>query len=418
MRLTNKISMLLWGAATAVAMTACSDSADPDNTSPKGADPIVPDTEMTAWLNNQTQVDLDVLAAVAQVTERDCNLVFSPLSLRVALAMTANAAGEEAGREVLDFLKAPDTATLNSYISEMLSNFPTLDPKSKLEVANSVWTWDTFDIKDSFSATMADFYKAEAYQYSRYDSEDAVLQRINGWISGKTAGMIPALLNQYSPENSVIALVNAVYYKAPWTDSFDKNLTAKKTFTCADNSRSEVMMMSDPRHTAAYMKNDRMEAVTLGFGNGRFSATFILPAEETDIRSFVASLTPEDINEMTSIRDGMEVDLELPVFDVNASTNMIPVLKKCGISSLFDRSLWTGLTDAGLSMEVSQLLHGARLRIDEEGGEAAAATVVVGDMAAGPPVKPKTFHANRPFFYVITERACGMPLFMGTVEKL
>lgn len=383
----------------------------------RGCDPLVPDGQMRSWLDEQVRSDMEVFNTICQESSGEENPVFSPYSLRIALSMLANTTGEEGTKEILDFLGTPDRATLNRYMEDITENFPGLDPKVSLTAANSFWLQDGLTPKEVWRDRMSESFAAEAFQYSSADSGKDVADAINSWVMEKTQGMIPELINNFNPNDTRVALVNATCFKAPWREPFKENLTAEKSFTRPDGTISDVRMMKDPKRFTEYYEDNRMKSIALDFGNGKFKAVFVLPAEGTDIREFVSTLTPADmeswIGKSANLRN---VDVELPVFESQSSQNMISILKACGLNSLFEPAIWTALSDTAEKMCVNLFRQATRLRIDEQGGEASSATAVAGGITESDP-RIWEFHANRPFFYMFVERACGIPLFMGTFEN-
>lgn len=403
---------------TVVAAGLLSGCASDEPGNKNGCDPLVPDGQMRSWLDEQVRSDMEVFNTICQESSGKENPVFSPYSLRIALSMLANTTGEEGTKEILDFLGTPDRATLNLYMEDITENFPGLDPKVSLTAANSFWLQDGLTPKEVWRDRMSASFAAEAFRYSYADSGKDVVDAINSWVKEKTQGMIPELINNFNPQNTLVALVNATCFKAPWSEPFKENLTAEKSFTRSDGTTEEVRMMKDPKRFTLYYEDNRMKSIALDFGNGKFKAVFVLPAEGTDIREFVSTVTPADIESWigkpASLRN---VDLEIPVFENRSSQDMISILKSCGLNSLFEPTIWTALSDQEEEMYVNLFRQATRLRIDEQGGEASSATVVAGGFLDSDPRIWK-FHANRPFFYMFVETACGMPLFMGTFENL
>jgi serpin B len=311
---------------------------------------------------------------------------------------------------------------VNDYCKNLIDNLPHVDEKVQLDIANAIFVNDKYQLKKQFQQDMANYYdaKAEALDFS----SPSTLDRINGWCDEKTRGMIPTILERVEPL-TVSYLLNAIYFKAEWASMFEKNETREEVFTTPDGETRVPLMHQNVYMN--YLRNDTYAAVSIPYGNGRWMMTVMLPEEgkTTDdvISSLAASGWSTDFlkNPLREAR-GYEVDLKLPrfetAFDTDDAGGLIELLKGMGIRRAFDGNSAEipNMCENG-DLYISMMKQKAKIKVNEEGSEAAAVTIAglnylsaVADTQEPPKA---TFHANRPFVYLIHEQSSGVILFVG-----
>jgi len=76
---------------------------------------------------------------------------------------------------------------------------------------------------------------------------------------------------------------------------------------------------------------------------------------------------------------------------------------------------------SGISTEqvfISDAIHKAYIKVDEQGTTAAAATaIMMGATSMGPPTYRSNFVADHPFLFLIEENETGNILFLGEVNN-
>ena len=353
------------------------------------------------------------------------SIVCSPLSITYVLSMVndgATGTTEQELEQTLGFHKGGIQA-VNDYCKNLIDNLPHVDEKVQLNIANAIFVNDKYQLKKQFQQDMANYYdaKAEALDFS----SPSTLDRINGWCDEKTRGMIPNILEQVDPR-TVSYLLNAIYFKADWASMFEKNETREEVFTTPDGETRVPLMHQNVYMN--YLRNDTYAAVSIPYGNGRWMMTVMLPEEgkTTDdvISSLAASGWSTDFlkNPLREAR-GYEVDLKLPrfetAFDTDDAGGLIELLKGMGIRQVFDKyNAEVPNVCEKENLYVDMMKQKAKIKVNEEGSEAAAVTIagfVATATSTGPTQEPPkaTFHANRPFVYIIHEKSSGVILFVG-----
>ena len=219
------------------------------------------------------------------------------------------------------------------------------------------------------------------------------------------------------PAQTVLYLINAVWFKGSWKEPFDEQYTKPEDFRLPDGSKQQVPMMrrSD---TFAYLENERFQAVRLRYGEAqRFSMYVFLPAEEVGLEGFFEGLDGEVWSGWMAGFGDRRGGLQMPRFRVEVGLTLNDALKALGMGVAFDSSKadLSGIAETSGTLYVDTVRHKVFIEVDEEGTEAAAATSVAVGLTAERPGAPFSMIVNRPFFCAIRDDVSGALLFVGTV---
>jgi serine protease inhibitor len=388
---------------------------------PGGRSPEAPLTELPRSL---TSDELEVIEAsnlfafdILRETLRDQpadNILLSPLSASLALGMALNGArGEtqEEMRHVLGLGGMPMERVNEAYraLIELLLG---LDRSVDMRIANSIWAREGFPFHQSFYDVSKRYFDAEAatLDFSRPESPKI----INGWVEKKTGGLIKELVPDPIPPLVVMYLLNAIYFKADWTHQFERSATRDAKFTLADGTRKPVKMMSRQGRALHLFDPSGVQMVELPYGRGAFAMTLVLPPAGTDIDPFIESLDEERWRGWLAGLGEGELLLQVPRFRLEYETPMNEPLITLGMELAFARrpgTDFTGLSPAGRDLYISRVFQKTFIEVNEEGTEAAAATMVEIGRTSGPPA----IVLNRPFLLAIRERLSGTLLFLGKI---
>ncbi len=442
----RKYVFLIAAVVLSSAMTSCSSSeeisGDPDE--PKRVvymledpQPIQLTEAQRVFANDNNQFTLNFLKTVNDVDKSGKSFIFSPLSITYVLGMVNDAATGETEKELEQTLGFHEGGikAVNEYCKKLIDGLPKVDERVKLNIANAIFLNKNYTLKSQFGQDMQTYYdaKAEALDFS----SPQTLSLINSWCSDKTNGMIPTILDEVNP-NMMSYLLNAIYFKADWASKFDQNNTREETFA-KENGSTELPMMHQ-NVLIQYLNNDIFSAVKIPYGSGLWNMMVLLPEEgkTTDdvinhfatcglsgVEGLICQITEDNIATMKkNYFSPYEVDLKLPRFETDSDTDkldikdgLVGLMKKMGINLAFDSYLAEIPNMCELPVYIAMMRQKAKIKVNEEGSEAAAVTVagMVEMSLMGRPVEyPKaTFHANRPFVYVIQEASSGVILFIG-----
>lgn len=335
----------------------------------------------------------------------------SPLSLQFALGMLLNAAQGETADEICRTLGygAGETAEINTWSKLMLDQLPALDKKTDLSIADAIFVKKDVTLKAPYVQTVGDYYGA-AIENLDFSQTSAAAKHINDWCSKQTKGMVPKVLEKTDP-GALAYLINALYFKSEWREKFPKGSTASETFTDEAGNTGKVKMMKLDGKQFIYGENETFQFVHLPYGNGAFVMSVLLPKKGVTVHDVTVQLEKDQ----TALRfaDNTEVDLWLPRFESKYHIQLNDILSAMGMPRSFRPGAdFTAMSDR--ADYVDFVTQDAAVKVDEEGTEAAAVTVI-GMVETALPISPKkaVFHADHPFLYLITETSTGAVLFAG-----
>lgn len=361
------------------------------------------------------QLGIEIFKRLAK-EEGAKNVMISPLSIAISMAMTANGAVDEAlaeMKEVLGFGEM-DLPDVNEQFAQLIASLVEADKDMVFEIADSVWMDDAFapGVKEDFISVLEDFYSATLFTEDFADK--ATVGKINSWVSEQTHEKIDKLIKEI-PQNTVMYLINAVYFKAGWTNPFNKDDTHKGSFTLSDGTYKETDYMHAGGFDAPELyfninSEEGYSVVRLPYGRGVFA--FYGLVRSGDIEDFISDIAENGIDsyfeEMRMISRGYE--LELPKFKFAYEKSLKDTFNALGLEQIFNGGL-ENISDVE-GLRVDEIFHKTFIEIDEGGTEAAAHTYV--DPEAGG--DPYGFFGTRPFVFVIRDDRTGSILFIGKVE--
>ena len=345
------------------------------------------------------------------------NAIYSPLSLWSALAMLAQCAEGESRQQVLDALGADSVEQLREQVSHIWQTLYTDDGLSALILANSIWLNSGMEgvyVQETLD-TLAEAYYAGAYAVPM--GESAADQAVTDWVKKQTNGLIggdqPVVRTNV---DTLALLVSSLYYKAAWASEFTADQTETDTFTDAAGNESRVDFMHKTKDDD-FIRRDGYQAARLATRLGEM--VFVLPNEGVTPESLLRD--PDFLSRLEFYGDAAmygEVQWSVPKFDVNSDLNLMDALKTMGVTDLPDpdRADLSALTDVPAFLSDAKQL--ARVKVDEEGVEAAAVTILdIADCALPlPPEEVCVMDLDRPFLFVI--RVEDVPLFVGVVNQV
>jgi len=368
-------------------------------------------------LYRQLLTDEDLLA------QKDGNIICSPLSASIALAMAYAGSEGKTRREmedVLNFDLGGETthAGFNS-LSNVLNGAG--DAGSfQLHSANSLWLQYGLELGDDFSR-ITDTYYSGSLEFVDFQGEpQKTCDTINEWVEGKTNDRIKDLMvPEMITPMTVLAIVNAVFFKAGWMSPFDEDETDYKLFTVLDDEHPyrDVSMM-EQEGELPYMEGENFQALRLEYEGSLASMIIILPELE-DFLEFEQSMDMALLNEIMTSFETQHLKVYLPSFEFEIELPLSQTLKDMGMPSAFMGGFESIFkTGFGGPVFIETVKQKAFIALDEEGTEAAAATVVTLGLGGGPPPEvdpPLVFKADHPFIFMIVEHSTNTILFMGRI---
>lgn len=350
----------------------------------------------------------------------ETNPVISPVSAYIALAMTGDGAEGNTRQQFLDLLGENGEMTLLS--KEMLQHLSNQDVGLKVQLADSVWIDDEFEVYREWLANVESVYDAQVYQTDL--KTDAVKGAMNEWISKQTNGQIKEMVeNPFDPDVRLV-LFNTVYFNGIWETEFKAMDTWDDYFHISRDELGKMPMMHQYGMHFDYLETLELEGCILPYENGAYAFVALIPKDESlNIRLCLEKLNAEDMKLMIEHKENCMMDLRLPKYEVEYGKQLNDVLKNMGLIDAFDGEAADfskmGKTMTGRPICIDEVVQKAVIRVDERGTEAVAATkVVMSEESAMEPIEePKKLYFNRPFFYMIMEMEQQIPLFMGIMDN-
>ncbi len=346
----------------------------------------------------------------------------SPLSVALALSMTANGADGNTLAQFQEVLGGGvDLEELNAACAQYLSDYQGLLGSSQCRIANSLWKDHSGGIYKDFVSKCRGYYSAQVYEAEL--SEPRIVDDLNSWVSDKTNKMIPQIIDQPFPEETACLLVNALYLKNKWLNEFDPLSTHERDFRHEDGTSQQVEFLSKHDANLSYLQGKGAQGVVLPYDDGRLAFFALLPdlyPDSPDFGEWLNNLERNSLAQLINNReDALFLSFAMPKFSAEWKGNLEDILPLLGLEDAFipGTANFSSLGDCEEGYYISQVVHAAKIEVNEKGTEAAAATVVA--PAAGSPMQPPegvTLILDRPFLYGIVDLQNGVPLFLGTYE--
>jgi serine protease inhibitor len=398
----------------AVAVAAC------DHSPTDVGQPVVPRDSIRALTVTEQQIAsasnqfaIQLLLGADAAEKQAANFMVSPLSASMALGMTMNgAAGEtfNAMRQTLGFGALSQSEVNAAYAGLIRQLYARAGTKVQFALANAVWFDKQFTPLPAFVDTLKQYFDAPAQQLD-FGSATAP-QTISRWAEDKTNGRIKDLVQQIDPAE-VMFLVNAVYFKAPWSKEFDPKRTSSAPFTRPDGTRINVPMMSREGIVRAAMTSDGI-AVELPYADSAYSIVLWMSGEGQPASAARSILSNGKWAQLLSAMRDQDLMLTMPKFHIEYAIGLNDLLTAMGMGIALDPNRADFSRISGVNdLYISRVFQKTFMDVNEQGTEAAAATSVGVGVTSAPP----SITFNKPFLFAVRERSSGTILFEGRVNE-
>jgi serpin B len=410
-----------------------------------------------------TAFGLDLYRAILvdpELSLAEENVVFSPTSIALALAMARTGAKGETASQMDAVLHTKGWDALGPGLNALSQALASRDGPWQdytmsvtrsgllaLRIANTAFAQQGWKIEQPYLERIAATFGSGLRLVDYKTDREAARMAINAWVSDQTAKRIPQLLGPTDLDKLTrLVLVNAIYLKATWENEFAKSETKPARFTRLDDSRVAVPTMhAEFIGDTPYATGTGWRATELrynGPGGSPLAMTLVLP---DDLAAFEKSLSPSMLTRITGAiakqRDLLDqawqcpdepapkhkayvLDLFMPRFGIETRASLGPLLEALGMPLALTRGVadFSGIHVPESYAEIlyiSKVIHQANIDVNEEGTEAAAATAVVDASTAGGCGlligKTITLRLDHPFLFFVRDLETGAVLFMGRV---
>ncbi|KER23503.1 serine proteinase inhibitor [Opisthorchis viverrini] len=361
--------------------------------------------------------------AILQQSSDLQNTFMSPLSIYIACAMTMAGASDTTLQEMWHTLHVPDALRSNEFhesIGQHLLKQIASSPDVEVSLANRLFTLNNVSILDDFKHTLSNDYCSDLESIADLETVEDKRHRINQWVALVTRSKIPELIAPGGlAEDAVLTIVNALYFRGMWEESFPKEATFQSKFYCLDGTTIDVLMMYNHQsYRLTEITDLDAKAIKLSFNGERWKMLILLPNQRDGLQKLLNGLQQPgkfaSVLAESFVEEKAEVYLprfklaDCPPLDVKK------LLQNCGIRRLFDREADLSKICADKKLFISDVMHKAVLEVDEEGATAAAATGMVAVAMCYMPTP--VIQVDHPFFLAILGES-DVPAFIGHVVR-
>ena len=373
--------------------------------------PITLTSNQVSLIESENSFAFDIFRSAAYNSKATENLIISPLSISTALSMALNGANGPTRDSMLKALRVKNITPgeINQSYKDLSEALLSVDKRVLISIANSVWAENNFVVKKPFTDILTGYYNAEA---KSFDVKDPLApKQMNSWIEANTNGLIKNMISQLD-DNTVMLLINAIYFKGKWKSQFDASKTVNQTFYKSNGTTSQVPMMKQTSDFKIY-KGGSFTLAEFPYGQGNFVMDVLVPDSRNGIDGLLSQLNNVSFHNWIGLMSERETVLSLPRFKYGYKKELNEILSGMGMRIAFtDAADFSNISDLDLLMNL--ILHQAFIETNEEGTEAAAVTII----GIGTTSMPIRFELNldHPFVYIIRETSSNSILFMGKVE--
>ena len=353
----------------------------------------------------------------------DKNILISPLSVSYALMMVNKGASDNTSNNILSTLNIKRDDINNHY--SLIQKYSNNLSKRNLSIGNAVWIQEDecYLPNANYISFVDSVFKGQAFYVDFSNNTLKIIEDINNWAFKATNGMIDGIVSENDIKRTTVqALLNTVYFKASWLAPFDSTETKLDYFNLDNDNKKEIYMMNKSNRYPYYFNAD-FQLLDLQYANNNISMFIFLP-HDNNLNSLIENFNALKLKEAI---DSLKVKpgyVSIPMFKSESSYSLKKHLKSMGMDVPFSPNLasfdgfWNyneNCFESNPKHYIDLINHKASIDLDENGVEAAAATVVIMNRitSISPFIEPFNFKANKPFLYLIYDKEYENIIFIG-----
>lgn len=335
------------------------------------------------------------------------NILISPLSIKLALALVLNGAESETKKQIEKALGLTSDE-LNKELYKYVSNLSS----EELHIANSIWIKDAkdFTVKEDFLQTNADYYNAGVFK-EPFDKN--TVKKINFWVKENTDKMIDGVIDEIDPL-TIMYLINALAFEAEWSDPYMNNDVADGTFTSISGEKQDAKMMCSTEYS--YLEDENVTGFMKKYVYSKYAFVALLP--QNDISEYITSLSGENIKNILDNKTSQAVICKLPKFSYEYSKTLNDTFVNMGITDAFDSFKADFSKISHTPLYISRVIHKTYIEVNQKGTKAGAVTAVEMNCGSAMMDKPKEVILDKPFLYMIIDTESNLPIFIGALTDV
>ncbi|KAM5148111.1 antithrombin-III [Mantella aurantiaca] len=371
---------------------------------------------------------IDFFKVLADSKANSENLFISPLSISQAFTMAKLGSCDNTLKELMEVFHFDQVSTkasdqIHFFFAKLNCRlYRKANKSSELISTNRLFGEKSLTFNETYQEISEAVYGAKLWPLNFKEKSEESRDIINNWISNKTEKRITNVIPEGAiTADTILVLVNAIYFKGLWKSMFDSRNTFVDNFHVPENTepRKVRMMFQDDRFRYCSYKKDSVEVLEMPYKGDDITMVLVLPTEGTPLETVEQNLSLEKLSEWLNQMREVNLNVYVPRFRIEDSISLKENLEKMGLKDLFNphTARLPGIIAGGRSdLYVSDAFHKAFLEVNEEGSEAAAASAVI-FTGRSLPVNRIIFKANRPFLVFIREVAINAIIFMGRVSN-
>jgi serpin B len=337
------------------------------------------------------------------------NLIMSPYSAYSAFALAYPASAGTTRTALDNFFHYPKDLNRLASLNDHLQ---TNNKSNTVTISNSLWVQEGINVLPAYQQTIENVFNADL-GFLNFHKPKAAAKKINGWASDKTYGLIQKAVTPAAIANQTSVLMNAVYFNCRWDHKFDPKDTKPMLFYVSKTQHNNVPMMNQT-YDFDYAQTAKAQIISLPYDKNKYSMLIILPKKGVSLANIRKSLSINQLNQWQQQMHSQSINLSLPKFETSSKINLIPYLKRMGLTQPLSNQANFSKFSTQHSLQINGVLQVAHIIVDEKGTKAAAVTSVMFGNAI---VMPITMTINHPFMYIMYKTKPKTILFMGQVTN-
>ena len=341
-------------------------------------------------------------------TKENGNILLSPFSILMLLAIAADATSGKTREEIANVLsnsmRFEEVRDLLCKLQRVITVKDILASANALCVSHRIKA----DILPEYPANLKTRFGGDLF------ASESIVEDVNNWVSEKTNGLIPQILNAPISDETAAFLLNAVSFKADWHVKFEEELIAPEKFENAGGTTVEMLMLHGTEKS--YIEDENITGFVKPYKE-EYSFMALLPKEKGR-DALMKTLERTDFTELFYKKTNADVSMAMPEFRYSFEKNMTETCKVLGIHKLFENDAdFSPMTTTAL--KAGSIFHKAHIELDRKGTKAAAVTGM-GIMLASCVImgERKKVYLTRPFIYAIIHNKTGLPVFTGVLNRV
>ncbi|CAH1403068.1 unnamed protein product [Nezara viridula] len=371
------------------------------------------DSEAPTYADKFNEFDWHISKAIGGSIKN--NVILSPISVKLVLAMLYEGASGTTAKELEDVLKIEKGPAPAQRFSNVLQSLQGSDSGYELHVGMKLFIDKEAKPKKSYAAKIANLYNATIDPINFKNTAEAVAQ-VNSWAHSVTRGHIQHLLTEADAHHSTLMLLlNAVYFKGLWKYPFLSNNTKEGAFITEENVPVKVEYMNGVQ-TLSYYDSLELKStfVRLPYVGDKFAMYIILPDKGITLNEVIGNLTPTKVRSCLDEMMQVPVNISLPKFNFEFASSLAPALKQVGINEIFsNKADLRNIAEGPRDPVVSNVIQKAAIEVNELGTVAAVVSAI--ELVNKFGMHTLTFNVSRPFIFFIEDETTNTVIFIGKV---